>query len=389
MKRIAILGSTGSIGCNALEVIEHLGGEYRAVALSANRQIEKLVEQARRVRPTALATGDGTLADQLSRQTRGLDVAVYAGIDGVCEMVCRDDVDMVLAAMVGAAGVRPVLSAVRAGKPVALANKEALVVAGAVVIPEARRRNVPILPVDSEHSAVFQAMQSGTLDEVQRVILTASGGPFRIASPEQIENATPRDALNHPTWQMGDKITIDSATMFNKALEIIEACWLFDVPPEKIEVVVHPESVVHSMVEFVDGSVMAQLSPPDMRTPIQYALTWPRRCAGMGRRLDISRAFGLNFHPPDAARFPALRLGYEVARVKGTAGAVLNAANEAAVQAFIAGRIPFGGIWRTVEHTIRTHSLQPDPSFDDLVEADGWARAAAASFIDAMGTETT
>jgi 1-deoxy-D-xylulose-5-phosphate reductoisomerase len=381
MKRIAVLGSTGSIGCNALEVIEHLGADFRTIALGANRQIDKLVEQTRRLRPTAIAVGDESLTNELTRRTRDLDVKVYSGIGGMCEMVCRGNVDMVLAAIVGAAGVRPVLSAVRAGKAVALANKEALVVAGAIVIPEARNRNVPILPVDSEHSAVFQALQSGRLSEIRRVILTASGGPFRNSSIERIENASPGEALNHPTWQMGDKITIDSATMFNKALELIEACWLFDLPPEKIEVVVHPESVVHSLVEFVDGSVIAQLSPPDMRTPIQYALTWPNRVQGIGRRLDTGKAFGLNFLPPDPARFPALRLGYEVARMKGTAGAVLNAANEVAVQAFIAGRMSFGGIWRTVEHTIRQHPLQQSPSFDDLLEADDWARREAADFI--------
>jgi 1-deoxy-D-xylulose-5-phosphate reductoisomerase len=386
MKRIAVLGSTGSIGCNALEVIEHLGSEYRIVALGANRQLDKLVEQARRVRPKAISIADESLTNDLSRQTRDLDLKIYSGVGGMCEMVCRDDVDVVLAAIVGAAGVRPVLAAVRAGKSIALANKEALVVAGSVVIPEARKRGVTILPVDSEHSAVFQAIQCGKLSEIKRVILTASGGPFRTCTLQQIENATPSDALNHPTWRMGDKITIDSATMFNKALEIIEACWLFDLPTEKIEVLVHPESVVHSMVEFVDGSTIAQLSPPDMRTPIQYALTWPQRLEGTGRRLDTSKAFGLNFEPPDPGRFPALRLGYEVARLKGTAGAVLNAANEVAVEAFLAGTIRFGGIWRTVEHTIRTHSLQLAPSFDDLLEADRWAREAAYEFIKRNGT---
>jgi 1-deoxy-D-xylulose-5-phosphate reductoisomerase len=386
MKRIAILGSTGSIGCNALQVIAHLGGEYRAVALAANRQIDKLVEQARQVRPTSIAIGDDAQAEELRCRTRDLDLTVYAGTAGMCEMVARTDVDVVLAAMVGAAGVRPVLGAVRAGKRIALANKEALVVAGAIVVPEARKRGVPILPVDSEHSAVFQVMQSGRRAHVKRVILTASGGPFRNATPDQIENATPADALNHPTWRMGDKITIDSATMFNKALEVIEACWLFDLSPDQVEVVVHPESIVHSMVEFVDGSVMAQLSPPDMRTPIQYALTWPDRRQGIGIRLDTSRAFGLNFEPPDPGRFPALRLGFEAARQKGTAGAVLNAANEVAVEAFLARRIPFGRIWRTVEHTIRAHSLQSDPSLDDLLEADRWARSAAAVFIEANGT---
>jgi 1-deoxy-D-xylulose-5-phosphate reductoisomerase len=225
-------------------------------------------------------------------------------------------------------------------------------------------------------------MRAGQLAEVKRVILTASGGPFRCAAPQQIERATLQDALNHPTWNMGSKITIDSATMFNKALEIIEACWLFDLPPEKIEVLVHPESVVHSMVEFVDGSVIGQLSPPDMRTPIQYALTYPQRQVGIGRRLDISGKFALNFEPPDAERFPALRLAYEVAKQRGTAGAVLNAANEAAVEAFMAGTIRFGMISRIVELTIREHRFKPSPSLDDLLEADRWARDSARALID-------
>ncbi|HEY7087074.1 MAG TPA: 1-deoxy-D-xylulose-5-phosphate reductoisomerase [Tepidisphaeraceae bacterium] len=381
-KRIAILGSTGSIGCNALEVIEHLGPPFRAVALGARRRLDKLVEQAKRVKPEAIAIADESLGQDLLRRAREIDAKAYVGIGGMSEMVCRDDVDMVLAAIVGAAGLGPVLAAVRAGKQIALANKEALVVAGSLLIPEARKQNVQILPVDSEHSAVFQAMQCGRASEVKRVILTASGGPFRGATLEKIENATPKDALNHPTWQMGDKITIDSATMFNKALEVIEACWLFDLPTQKVEVVVHPESIVHSIVEFVDGSMIAQLSPPDMRTPIQYALTWPHRQPGISRRLDTSRAFSLNFEPPDLRRFPALRVGYEVAEHRGmAAGAVMNAANEVAVEAFLAGRIRFGMICRVVEHTIGSQTLRANPSLDDLLEADRVARAAAEGFI--------
>jgi len=267
-----------------------------------------------------------------------------------------------------------VLAAVRAGKTLALANKESLVVAGSLLIPEARRRGVPILPVDSEHSAIFPSMQAGRAGEVRRVILTASGGPFRKSPLEQIENATLEDALNHPTWRMGNKVTIDSATMFNKGLELIEACWLFDLPPEKIEVVIHPESVVHSMVEFVDGSVIAQLSPPDMRTPIQYALTYPDRAPGLAKRLDLTQRFALNFEPPDPERFPALRLAYDVARRGGTAGAVLNAANEAAVEAFCAGTIPFGEISRLVGFTIEKHRVVERPSLDELLASDRWAR---------------
>jgi 1-deoxy-D-xylulose-5-phosphate reductoisomerase len=376
-KGIAILGSTGSIGCNALEVVQHLGPPFRVAAISGNRQIEKLVEQVKAYRPGAVCIAD----ESHRRQVESLGPKVYVGDRGLAEMVARDDVNTVVAAIVGAAGLKPVLAAVRAGKRIALANKESLVVAGSLLIPEARKRNIQLLPVDSEHSAVFQALQSGKPNEIRRVILTASGGPFRTKSIEQIENATLEDALNHPTWNMGTKITIDCATMFNKALEIIEACWLFDIGPEKIDVVVHPESVIHSMVEFVDGSVIAQLSPPDMRTPIQYALTFPDRREGISRRLDIGKAFALNFEPPDMKRFPALRLAYEVAKSRGTAGAVLNAANEVAVEAFVERRISFGMICRVVERTIDRHSLVAQPALEDLLEADRWARVTAENCI--------
>jgi 1-deoxy-D-xylulose-5-phosphate reductoisomerase len=245
----------------------------------------------------------------------------------------------------------------------------------------ARQSGARILPIDSEHSAVFQAIACGKREQVARVILTASGGPFRTWPIDAMRRATPADALNHPTWRMGDKVTIDSATMFNKSLEIIEACWLFDLPPEKVEVVIHPESVVHSMVEFVDGSTIAQLSPPDMRTPIQYALTYPDRSPGIGRKLDLGKPFALNFEPVDREKFGALRLAYEVARKRGTLGAVLNAANEVAVSAFLAGRIAFGMICPTVEHTIAAHRLVTEPSLDDLMEADRWARAEAEAAI--------
>ena len=373
-KNIAILGSTGSIGCNALEVIEKLGPPYRAVALSGHRQTEKLLEQVQRHRPPAVAITDDDADRIVVEQIRSLEAEVYRGCDGLVRLATRPDVDIVVAAVVGAAGLPALLAAVRAGKTLALANKESLVVAGSLLVPEARRRGVRILPVDSEHSAVFQAMQCGRLEEVKRVILTASGGPFRRATREQIERATPADALNHPTWRMGNKITIDSATMFNKGLEIIEACWLFDLPPSKIEVVIHPESVIHSMVEFVDGSVMAQLSPPDMRTPIQYALTYPRRVDGIGRRLDLTQPLDLHFEPPDFDRFPALRLAFDVAVAGGTMGAVMNAANEAAVAAFMSGNLPFGEIFRLVNLTIAEHRLQAQPTLDDLLEADRWAR---------------
>jgi 1-deoxy-D-xylulose-5-phosphate reductoisomerase len=388
-KRIAILGSTGSIGRNTLEVIEHLGADLRAIALSGHRQLPELLEQVRKHRPAAVAITDGAGDVNLIEEIRRNVETLYVGPQGLVEMVARDDVDMVVGAIVGAAGLPAVFAAVQAGKPVALANKESLVIAGSLLIPEARRRNVPILPVDSEHSAVFQAIRCGRREEIRKVILTASGGPFRNASREQIERATLADALNHPTWRMGNKVTIDSATMFNKGLELIEACWLFDLSPDQVEVVVHPESIVHSMVEFVDGSTMAQLSPPDMRTPIQYAITYPDRLPGIGRTMDWRRRVALNFEPPDLERFPALRLAYEVARAGGTSGAVMNAANEVAVEAFTAGKIAFGEISRTVEITIRRHRVQKSPSLDDLLQADRWARAEAAKLVEGGPTERT
>jgi 1-deoxy-D-xylulose-5-phosphate reductoisomerase len=388
-KNIAILGSTGSIGCNALDVIDKLGPPYRAIVLSAHSQGQKLIEQVRSHRPAAVAITDDAVPDSIVEQINRIGTEVHRGSGAMIELATRPDVDIVLAAVVGAAGLPAVLAAVKAGKTLALANKESLVVAGSLLIPEARRRGVKILPVDSEHSAVFQAMQCGHSKEVRRVILTASGGPFRNATRDQMERATLADALNHPTWRMGNKITIDSATMFNKALEIIEACWLFDVPPDKVEVVIHPESVIHSMVEYVDGSVIAQLSPPDMRTPIQYAFTYPQRKEGISRRLDLTQGFKLHFEPPDIERFPALRLAYDVARRGGTSGAVLNAANEAAVAAFVAGNITFGEISRLVELTIARHCLQSQPTLDDLLEADRWARQTVELLIPARSAALT
>jgi 1-deoxy-D-xylulose-5-phosphate reductoisomerase len=385
-QRIAILGSTGSIGVNTLDVIESLGADFRAVALSAHSQGEALLEQAQRHRPAAVALTCDEPDESICSKLAALGARVYRGADGMVEVVRRDDVDTVVAAVVGAAGLPAVLAAVESGKRLALANKEALVVAGSLLIPEARRRNVPILPVDSEHSAVFQAMQCGRLVEVKRVILTASGGPFRTWPLERMQGATYDDALAHPTWKMGSKITIDSATMFNKGLELIEACWLFDLPPEKVEIVVHPESIVHSMVEFIDGSVIAQLSPPDMRLPIQYALTHPHRAAGPARRFDLSKAFSLRFEPPDFERFPALKIAYDVAARRGTLGAVMNAANEEAVSAFAAGRIPFGEISRVVRLTIDAHGPREHPTLHELLAADRWARQTARNFAGASSS---
>jgi 1-deoxy-D-xylulose-5-phosphate reductoisomerase len=366
--------------------VEHLsrtsGEDYRIVALAGGTQVTKLAEQARRYAASAVCVANPKDLDELRRQLEPSSAQLLAGPAGLIEIATREDVDIVVAAIVGTAGLAAVRAAVRAGKTIALANKEALVVAGSVLIPEAKASGATILPVDSEHSAIFQALLCGRLGEVKRAILTASGGPFRTTPLSRMEQASVADALAHPTWRMGSKVTIDSATMFNKALEIIEACWLFDLPPRQIEVAIHPESIIHSMVEFVDGNVIAQLSPPDMRTPIQYALTYPKRHTGIAPRLDLARQFCLNFEPPDEQRFGALRLAYQAAERRGTAGAVLNAANEAAVAAFLAGRIPFGMICRVVENTIASQPHVASPTFEGLMAADASARAAAGALID-------
>lgn len=374
-ENIVVLGSTGSVGRSALSVIEHdAGARLRGYGLSAHSRGDLLVEQARAVRPRFVAvTGDEALAS-VRDGLRGLDAEVLGGRDGVARMVADPATDRVLTAIVGAAGLEGTWAALEAGKTVALANKETLVVAGPLVMDLAARRGAKVLPVDSEHSAIFQALSCGHPREVRRVILTSSGGPFRGKTARELRAVTPEQALRHPTWSMGPKISVDSATLMNKALEVIEARWLFGLEPEQIEVVVHPESVVHSMVEFVDGSVMAQLSPPDMRLPIQLALTHPDRVAGPCPLLDLTRAMSLHFEPPDRETFPGLDLGFEVMRRGGTAGAALNAANEAAVERFLLGEIGFLDIPRAARAALDHHSFDPRPDLDALWAVDRRAR---------------
>lgn len=374
------MGSTGSIGRSTLDVLRALGAEYEVVGLCARHRWRELAAQAAQTKPSAVAIGDASLAEALRPLLNGA-TELLSGPEGLVELAEREDSEFVVAAIVGAAGLASTIAAVRAGKQVGLANKEALVVAGALLVPLARQTGAKLLPIDSEHSAIFQAMAAGQPGEVRKVYLTASGGPFRTWTAEQMACATVEDALRHPTWNMGPKITIDSATMMNKALEIIEARWLFDLEPDSIEVIVHPESIIHSMVEFRDGSVVAQLGTPDMRTPIQYALTHPRRLEGCAKRLDFTTIRRLNFEPPDMERFPALRLGYEVARAGGTAGAVFNAANEAAVEAFRAGRIPFGRIVELIETVLERHAVTPEPDLETLLAVDNWARREVAECL--------
>ncbi len=368
------MGSTGSIGRNTLRVIDALGPRYQVAALSAHRNVPLLAEQARRYKPRFAVVTNAAYAGQFRASCNGLDVEVLAGPEGLVRIAELDHVDTVVAAVVGAAGLPAVLAAARKGKRLAIANKEPLVIAGQLLKKEVEENGATILPVDSEHSAVFQAMQSGRREEVSRIILTASGGPFRQATVEELRDVTVEQALAHPVWDMGPKITIDSATMMNKAFEIIEAHWLFDIPVEKIEVLIHPESIVHSLVEFVDGSMIAQLGEPDMCTPIQYALTHPARVAGIARRLRLEEMGRLTFERPNLETFRALSLGYEVARTGGTAAAVFNAANEAAVAEFLAGRISFPHIVELIECCLNNHDVKVNVSLDELLEADAWAR---------------
>lgn len=373
-KNIAVLGSTGSIGKNALRVIDALGPEYRVIALSANSSIDLLAEQTEWYKPKIVAVTDEDFVSPLRKLIADPTVEILAGPDGLVQIAQSDQVDIVLAAVVGSAGLPALLAAAKKGKTLAVANKEPFVIAGELLIKTAAQSGAVILPVDSEHSAIFQAMQAGSHNEVSKIILTGSGGPFRNASLKDLQNVTLEQALAHPVWSMGPKITIDSATMVNKALEVIEAHRLFDVPVEKIEIIVHPESIVHSLVEFIDGSVIAQLGTPDMCLPIQYALTYPKRVAGIARHLRLDEIGRLTFEKPNLKTFRALSLGFEAARTGGTAAAVFNAANEAAVEEFLAGRIKFARIVELIERCLNKHNISQNVSLEELLEADAWAR---------------
>ncbi|MEM9351682.1 MAG: 1-deoxy-D-xylulose-5-phosphate reductoisomerase [Planctomycetota bacterium] len=373
-KQVAVFGSTGSIGVNALEVIRASGGRLRAAALSAHSRLKELVEQARLCRPDCVVAADAEAAAGFDWSGLPEGCELKVGAQALDEVAASESVDIVLAAIVGSAGLGSTITALEAGKPVAVANKETLVCAGAYVTRLSEQHAAPLLPVDSEHSAIFQAMLAGRPAEVSRLVLTASGGPFRETPLGELSGVTVSDALAHPTWQMGEKITVDSATMMNKALEVIEARWLFGVPAERIEVMVHPQSVVHSMVEFHDGAVVAQLGPPDMRLPIQHALCYPDRVPGVAQKMDWSAAHSWTFEPADRDRFPALDLGFECAEAGGTAGAVLNAANEAAVGLFLRGELEFTQIVPACRGVLRAHDFESDPELPRLVALDRWAR---------------
>jgi 1-deoxy-D-xylulose-5-phosphate reductoisomerase len=373
-RNIVVLGSTGSIGTNCLDVIAHLPDRLRALGLTAHSSIETLLCQAEQHRPRWLAVTDALAGREIKQAQLPAGCELFAGPDAVRRMVTHPDVDVVLSAIVGAAGLEGTWAALEAGKTVAVANKETLVMAGPLVTDLAARRGGRLLPVDSEHSATFQALQGSVPNAVERIVLTGSGGPFRGRTRADLAKVTPAEALRHPTWKMGPKITVDSATLMNKALEVIEARYLFNLPPERIEVIIHPESVIHSFVEFKDGSVLAQLSPPDMRLPIQYALTYPDRVPGPARRLNWRELSAWHFEQPDPETFPSLQLGYEVARRGGTCGAILNAANEAAVQRFLAGDLEFLDIPRACRAVLESHNFSPTPTLDELSAGDRWAR---------------
>ena len=383
MKNIVILGSTGSIGTNTLDVVRNLtNDQYNVIGIAANKQWKLMAEQIKDFQPEWISLADeGSFNSLKDRLDSKFDIQLLHDVKSLAETNSFDKVDIVVSAIMGAAGLETAIEAIENGKTLAIANKEVLVMAGEIVMPLAKKKGVSILPVDSEHSAIFQSLRAGNENEIKKVILTASGGPFYDLPKEDLENVTPAQALKHPTWEMGRKITIDSATIMNKALEIIEAKWLFDLDISQIDVVIHPQSIIHSMVEFCDGSVIAQMGLPDMRTPIQFALTYPDRKPLNVEGLDLTKLKDLSFKSPDRDKFPALDLGYEAAKTGGTMGSALNAANEVAVDAFLNNQIKFTDITKLVRTTMDSHTVVSNPTLSDIIETDKWARQEATKCI--------
>lgn len=379
VKRVCILGSTGSIGTQALDVIEQHSDMYEAYILTAYNNDELVVKQARRFKPEVVVIANEAKYEKVKDALSDLPIKVYTGAKALCEVVQDDNVDIVLASMVGFAGLEPTIAAIKAGKAIALANKETLVVAGDLITRLANEYKVPILPVDSEHSAIFQCLEPG--NRIDKILLTCSGGPFRKFSKEQIKSVTKDDALAHPTWNMGAKITIDSATLMNKGFEVIEARWLFGIRPEQIQVVVHPQSVIHSAVQFEDGAVKAQLGVPDMRLPIQYAFSYPKRLSLTGDRLNLFAIRDLTFEEPDTERFPCLRLAYEALEKGGNMPCILNAANEVVNRAFLEDRIAYPRIAQIIEETMNKVDFSKESTLDCYLNTDKVAREYAASLI--------
>jgi len=375
MKRIAILGSTGSIGVNCLQVIQRYPERFRVMALAGGRNVNLLAEQVMQFKPEVVSVRDKDSKTQLKKLLAGYDIEMLQGEQGLVKVATMPTVDLLVSAVVGVVGLRPAIEAVKCGKALALANKETLVAAGRIMMDMAKEHGSAILPIDSEHSAVFQCIHGRDRAEIQKIILTASGGPF--CHRKDLELITPDDALRHPTWNMGAKITIDSATLMNKGLEVIEAHYLFGIPAEDIQVVVHPQSIIHSMVEFVDGSVMAQLSVPDMKSPIAYALSYPERLEGVIERLNLSSIGSLSFEEPDLERFPCLQLAYDALNSGGTMPAVLNAANEVAVHRFLGKDIGFMDIPRIIKQVMDRHKVIPDPSIENIFVVTEWGKEMA------------
>ena len=381
MRSLTILGSTGSIGLSTLDVVRQHPEKFSVSCLAAGQDVTALAEQIKEFMPDAVSVKDAASAKKLEALLKDYKPEILYGVEGASTIAAADGSDMVISAIVGAAGLVPTVNAIKAGKHIALANKETLVVAGQLVSDLVKKHNVRLLPVDSEHSAIFQSLEGHRTEDVERIILTASGGPFRNTAAEELKNVRLEQALKHPQWSMGAKITIDSATMMNKGLEVIEAHWLFNMPAEKIGVVVHPQSIIHSMVEYIDGCVIAQLGSPDMRAPIAYALSYPERCESGIQKLDLIKIGTLTFEEPDMVRFPALSLAFDALKAGRTYPAVLNAANEIAVAAFLDKKIGFTDIAATVEKTMQAHQAYTPVELDEYLQADRWARETAQKFI--------
>jgi len=381
LKKLAVLGSTGSIGVSTLDIVKAFPERYQVVALTAGNNINLLRKQIETFAPQIVSVVSEPDALKLKQQLAGVDVEVCYGIEGMIRCATVPEIEMVVASIVGAAGLIPTMAAIKSGKDIALANKETLVIAGSLIMAEVERQKINLFPVDSEHSAIFQSLAGHRREDVQRLILTASGGPFREYGFAQFATITPADALAHPNWDMGRKISIDSATMMNKGLEVIEACWLFDFPATMIDVHIHPESIVHSLVEYKDGAVMAQLGVPDMKTPIAYALSWPERLPLAQQPLDLCQLGQLSFSEPDTKSFPCLRLAYDALAVGGTVPAVMNAANEIAVDAFLNKRLSFVGIAQVIEKVMYQHKSEVLTSVEQALRADLWGRHKAQEII--------
>ena len=384
MKNITVLGSTGSIGASTLDIVSRFPHQFRVVGLTAATNGERLESQVRQFHPLAVALVDEDAAAKLRERCKDVRVDILSGMEGVEQIARLSEADLVISSIVGGAGLMPTLAAIRAGKNVALANKEPMVMAGQLMQEEARKQGVRIFPVDSEHSAIFQSLEGHRREDVRRLILTASGGPLWDLSREQMQEVRPEQALRHPNWKMGAKITIDSATLMNKGLEVVEARWLFDMPAQQIDVVVHRESIIHSLVEYNDGSVIAQLGLPDMRTPISYALQYPERMSLELPSLDLAKIGKLTFHAPDHERFPCLGLGYAALKVGGTTPAAMNAANEVAVAAYLQEGIRFPEIAHVISTTMEAHTSSPLHTLHDALEADRWAREKASALVHSL-----